>query len=169
MLCRSSQVLGHGRIAGLCDLVVVHRDTYDRLRSLDVARDVARVNAGLVREGRPYALIGVGRWGSRDRFLGVPVSWEQVSGARVIVEAGFRDLVVTPSQGTHFFENLVSNGIGYFTVNPERGDGALDWEWLAAQPAVWERGPVRHLRFEAPLGVRMQGSRGDGWVLKPDA
>ena len=146
---------------------MVHRETYDRLKSREVARDVARCNSLLQREGRPYALIGVGRWGSRDRFLGIPVTWEQVSGARVIVEAGFRDLVVTPSQGTHFFENLVSNGTGYFTVNPERGDGVLDWDWLGAQPAAWESGPVRHLRLDAPLSVRMQGSRGDGWILKP--
>ena len=168
VLCRSSQVLGHGQVEGLRDLVVVHRDTYDRLKSREVARDVAQCNRRLRREDRPYALVGVGRWGSRDRFLGIPVTWEQVSGARVIVEAGFRDLVVTPSQGTHFFENLVSNGIGYFTVNPERGDGVLDWDWLGAQPAVWEHGPVRHLRFGRPLTVRMQGIRGDGWILKPE-
>ena len=167
VLCRSSQVLGHGQIGDLHDLVVVHRDTYDRLKSGEVARDVARCNSLLQREGRPYVLIGVGRWGSRDRFLGIPVTWEQVGGARVIVEAGFRDLIVTPSQGTHFFDNLVSHGIGYFTVNPERGDGILDWDWLGAQPAAWERGPVRHLRLDAPLSVRMQGSRGDGWILKP--
>ena len=168
VLCRSSQVLGHGQIEGLRDLVVVHRERYDRAKSRETAREVARLNSLLQRGGRPYALIGVGRWGSRDRFLGIPVTWEQVSGARVIVEAGFRDLVVTPSQGTHFFENLVSNGIGYFTVNPERGDGVLDWDWLATQTAVSERGPVRHLRLEAPLSVRMQGSRGDGWILKPE-
>ncbi len=166
VLCRSSQVLGHGQIEGIRDLVVVHRDTFDRLKSREVARDIGRLNSRLQREGRPYALIGVGRWGSRDRFLGIPVTWEQVSGARVIVEAGFRDLIVTPSQGTHFFDNLVSHGIGYFTVNPERGDGILDWDWLATEPAVWESGPVRHLRLEVPLTVRMQGTRGDGWILK---
>ena len=167
VLCRSAQVLGHGQIEGLRDLVVVHRDTYDRLKSREVARDVAQLNSRLQQQKRPYVLIGVGRWGSRDRFLGIPVTWEQVSGAQVIVEAGFRDLIVTPSQGTHFFDNLVSHGIGYFTVNPERGDGVLDWDWLATQPSVWESGPVRHLRFEEPLRVRMQGSRGDGWILKP--
>ena len=166
VLCRSSQVLGHGQIEGLRDLVVVHRDTYDRLKSREVARDVAQLNSRLQQQKRPYVLIGVGRWGSRDRFLGIPVTWEQVNGAQVIVEAGFRDLIVTPSQGTHFFDNLVSHGIGYFTVNPERGDGVLDWDWLGTQPSVWESGPVRHLRFETPLRVRMQGSRGDGWILK---
>lgn len=168
VLCRSSQVLGHGQIEGLRDVVVVHRDTYDRLKSREVARDVAQLNSRLQQQKRPYVLIGVGRWGSRDRFLGIPVTWEQVGGAQVIVEAGFRDLIVTPSQGTHFFDNLVSHGIGYFTVNPERGDGVLDWDWLATQPSVWESGPVRHLRFETPLRVRMQGNRGDGWVLKPE-
>ena len=166
VLCRSSQVLGHGQIDGIRDLVVVHRDAYDRLKSREVAREVARLNSRLQREKRPYVLIGVGRWGSRDRFLGIPVTWEQVSGARIIVEAGFRDLIVTPSEGTHFFDNLVSHGIGYFTVNPERGDGVLDWDWLGSRPAVWESGPVRHLRVETPLRVRMQGSRGDGWILR---
>ena len=167
VLCRSSRVLGHGRIDDLRDLVVVDRDRFDRLRSRETAREIARLNARLAKAGRPYALFGVGRWGSRDPFLGIPVSWDQVSGAQVIVEAGFRDLVVTPSQGTHFFENLVSNGIGYFTVNPERGDGALDWDWLAARPAETERAAVRHLRLESPLIVRMQGHRGEGWILRP--
>ena len=160
-------MLGHGRIDDLRDLVVVDRDRFDRLRSRETAREIARLNARLAKAGRPYALFGVGRWGSRDPFLGIPVSWDQVSGAQVIVEAGFRDLVVTPSQGTHFFENLVSNGIGYFTVNPERGDGALDWDWLAARPAETERAAVRHLRLESPLTVRMQGHRGEGWILRP--
>lgn len=166
VLCRSSRVLGHGRIEGLADLVVVDRDSFDRLDSRRTAREIARLNARLGRAGRPYALFGVGRWGSRDPFLGIPVGWDEVSGAQVIVEAGFRDLVVTPSQGAHFFDNLVAHGIGYFTVNPERGDGALDWDWLAAQPAESVRGPVRHLRLGTPLSVRMSGSRGEGWILK---
>ena len=166
VLCRSSSVLGHGRIEGLRDLVVVDPRVFDRLRSRETAREIARLNGRLTRAGRPYALFGAGRWGSRDPFLGIPVNWSQVSGAQVIVEAGFRDLVVAPSQGTHFFDNLVSHGIGYFTVNPERGDGALDWDWLAAQPAESERGSVRHLRLKSPLAVRMSGSRGEGWILK---
>ncbi len=167
VLCRSSRVLGHGRIENLADLVVVDPGRFDRLHSRETAGEIARLNARLLGEGCPYALFGVGRWGSRDPFLGIPVRWDQVSGAQVIVEAGFRDLVVTPSQGTHFFANLVSNGIGYFTVNPERGDGELDWDWLAAQPAESEECAVRHLRLANPLVVRMQGAHGAGWILKP--
>ena len=169
VLCRSERVLGQGRIEGLRTLLVVDRDRFDRARSLETAKQIARQNAALAREGRPYALIGVGRWGSRDRHLGIPVTWDQVAGARVIVEAGLRDLVVTPSQGTHFFENLVSNGIGYFTVNPERGEGELDWDWLAARPAAFERGAVRRIELDAPLRVRMRGGSREGWILKPEA
>ncbi len=84
----------------------------------------------------PYILIGLGRWGSADPWLGIPVTWEQISGARVIVESGLKDIKVTPSQGSHFFQNLTSFRVGYFTVNPEEGEGFLDWDWLAAQPAV---------------------------------
>jgi len=112
-------------------------------------------------------LIGVGRWGSNDPWLGIPVAWDQISGARVIVEAGFRDLRVTPSQGSHFFQNLTAFQIGYFTVNPDAGEGFVDWQWLTSQPAVEEEGCVRHLRFEAPLVVVMNGKTSRGMIFKP--
>ena len=115
---------------------------------------------------RPYLLIGVGRWGSADPWLGIPVAWEQIAGARVIVESGFRDFRVTPSQGSHFFQNLTSFQIGYFTVNADAGEGFVRWDWLAAQPAVSERGPVRHLRVSPPLVVRMNGKRNQGVIYK---
>lgn len=168
VLCHSARVLGNGRIRDLHDLVVVDREAFDRLRSRESALEVARLNGRLVREERPYLLIGVGRWGSRDRFLGIPVTWDQVNGARAIVEAGFRDLVVTPSQGTHFFENLIVNGAGYFTVNPERGEGSLDWAWLLSRPAVSERNAVRHIRLSNPVSVHMRGGCSDGWILGPE-
>ena len=128
---------------------------------------MARLNSELVSEGVPYILVGVGRWGSSDPLLGIPVAWDQIAGARVIVEAGFRDLEVTPSQGTHFFQNLTSANIGYFTVNPEAGEGIVDWDWLAAQPAVREMSTVRHLRFGEPLLVIMNGRTNQGVILKP--
>ncbi len=127
------------------DLVVVDYDRFDRMRSHVAADEIADFNAQLSSRGTPYVLIGVGRWGSADPFLGIPVTWDQISGARVIVETGFKDFRVTPSQGTHFFQNLTANNIGYFTVNPELGDGFIDWAWLSAQPVV-ERKVVR----EAP-------------------
>ena len=133
----------------------------------ETASQLAQFNAALAAEGRPYLLFGVGRWGSRDPWLGIPVAWDQISGARVIVEAGFRDLRVTPSQGTHFFQNLTSFNVGYFTVNPDVGEGFVDWPWLAAQPALREAGCVRHLRFERPIVVTMDGQRGEGIIVKP--
>jgi hypothetical protein len=95
------------------------------------------------------------------------VSWDAISGARVIVEAGFRDFRVAPSQGSHFFQNLVSFQVGYFTTNPELGDGYVDWDWLAAQPAIAEEGHVRLIEFERPVVVRMNGRTSEGVILKP--
>jgi hypothetical protein len=125
------------------------------------------MNAKLTERGLPYLLIGVGRWGSNDPWLGIPVEWDEISGARVIVEAGFRDFRVTPSQGSHFFQNLTAFQIGYFTVNPDAGEGLIDWEWLDAQPAVEERDCVRHLRFEMPIVAVMNGRTNRGMIFKP--
>ncbi len=166
LACRSGNVLGHGQLSDIKDVVVVDYEQFERRESRHTAEAVGRLNAKLRAEGRPYLLIGVGRWGSSEPFLGIPVTWDQIAGARVIVEAGFRDLRVTPSQGTHFFQNLVSHNVGYFTVNPE--DGFVDWEWLARQNAEESEGSVHHLRFEAPLIVKMNGRRHEGVVLKPE-
>jgi CheY-like chemotaxis protein len=165
LLCRSDSVLGNGRIDDLHDIIVVDRQRFDRASSRQAAAEIAQCNAELA--GRPYLLIGVGRWGSADPWLGIPVTWEQISGARVIVEAGFADFKVTPSQGTHFFQNLTSFDVGYFTVNPEAGDGFVDWTWLGAQPAVRETAYVRHLRTDRPVVVKMNGKNGEGIILKP--
>lgn len=167
LICQSASVLGHGRV-DVRDLIVVDMHRFDRGRSQDVAREVTRFNAMLSEQGAPYLLIGVGRWGSADSYLGIPVTWDQIAGARAIVEAGFRDFKVAPSQGTHFFQNLTACSVGYFTVNPDAGEGFVDWEWLAAQPAVRETEFVRHLRFEEPVVVRMNGKRNEGVILKPE-
>jgi hypothetical protein len=167
ILCRSSHVLGNGRIEDIHDVVVVDYESFHRANSVEVAEIVARLNAQLVRANTPYILIGVGRWGSKDPWLGIPVTWDQVSGARVIVEAGFRDLRVTPSQGSHFFQNLTAFRIAYFTINPDFGEGQVDWPWLAAQAAVEEFGSVRHLRMESAFTVAISGARGVGVILKP--
>ena len=158
---------GNGRLEGIRDLVVVDFQRFERARSHEAAAEVGRLNALLLEARVPYALIGVGRWGSRDPWLGIPVTWDQVSGAQVIVEAGMRDLKATPSQGTHFFQNLTSFNVGYFTVNPDAGDGHLDWDWLAAQPALRETATVRHLRFDRPLVVTMNGKANQGIIAKP--
>jgi CheY-like chemotaxis protein len=163
----SRRVLGNGRVEGIRDLVVVDFQRFERARSREAAEEIGRLNSRLLAGRTPYLLIGVGRWGSRDPWLGIPVTWDQVSGARVIVEAGLRDLTVMPSQGTHFFQNLTSFNVGYFTVNPELGEGEIDWQWLDAQPQVSAAAHVRHIRLAGPVVVAMDGRKGEGVVLKP--
>jgi CheY-like chemotaxis protein len=166
LLCRSSSVLGNGRVDNLRDLVVVDFHRFDRAKSREAAMQVARFNAELQSGGLPYLLIGVGRWGSTDPYLGIPVAWNQIAGARVIVEAGFKDFRVTPSQGTHFFQNLTSCNVGYFTVNPEIGDGFIDWDWLGEHPTMAQQDHVSHIRLKAPVLVKMSGHKGEGVILK---
>ena len=169
VLCRSTKVLGNGRIENVQDIVVIDSQRFERSRSQEVAKAVAHFNASLNAENRPYLLIGVGRWGSNDPWLGIPVEWDEISGARAIVEAGFRDFRVTPSQGSHFFQNLTAFQVGYFTVNPDAGEGSIDWDWLAAQSAVEERECVRHLHFSHPLRVIMNSKISQGIIFKPEA
>jgi len=168
LVCRSSQVLGHGRVQDLHDVVVVDFHRFERAQSFEIAQSVAHFNAELSESNTPYLLIGVGRWGSADSWLGIPVAWDQISGARVIVESGFRDFRVVPSQGSHFFQNLTAFQIGYFTVNPDAGEGFVDWEWLTAQPAVAEHGCVRHLQLASPLLVLMNSKTSEGMIFKPE-
>jgi CheY-like chemotaxis protein len=168
LVCQSSQVLGHGRVHDLREVVVVDFHRFERAQSFEVAQSVAHFNAELSESGTPYLLIGVGRLGSTDSWLGIPVTWDQIAGARVIVESGFRDFRVVPSQGSHFFQNLTAFQIGYFTVNPDAGEGFVDWQWLAAQPAVEEHGCVRHLQFASPLVVLMNGKTSEGMIFKPE-
>ncbi|HEV8578725.1 MAG TPA: PEP/pyruvate-binding domain-containing protein [Thermoanaerobaculia bacterium] len=166
-LCMSRRVLGNGRIEGIRDLVVVDFLHFERARSREAAIEIGRLNGCLLAAGAPYVLIGVGRWGSRDPWLGIPVTWDQVAGAKVIVEAGLRDFRVAPSQGSHFFQNLTSFNVGYFTVNSEDGTGRVDWDWLNDQPAESAAAYVRHLRFAEPVLIKMNGVKGEGVILKP--
>jgi len=167
LVCRSAQALGNGRVDGVRDLVVIDAARYQRGESRAAAREIARLNAQLLAERRQYALIGVGRLGTADPWLGIPVRWEEIAGARVIVEAGLHDVRVQPSQGSHFFQNLTAFRVGYFTVNDDDNDGFVDWDWLAAQPALAEPGIVRHLRFDEPLVIKMNGRRNAGVIFKP--
>ncbi len=167
LVCQCVNVLGNGRVTGIRDLVVVDFHRFDRAKSREAAAEVMQYNAHLAAEKTPYILIGVGRWGSTDPWLGIPVTWDQIAGARVIVESGFKDFKVTPSQGTHFFQNLTSFQVGYFTVNPHLGEGFVDWDWLDAQREVHGGAFVRHLRFAEPLDVRMDGKKRHGVIMKP--
>ncbi|HEX4782750.1 MAG TPA: PEP/pyruvate-binding domain-containing protein, partial [Candidatus Sulfotelmatobacter sp.] len=168
LICKSTKVLGNGRMDNLYDIIVVDSQRFERSRSQEVARAVAHFNATLSADNRPYLLIGVGRWGSNDPWLGIPVEWDEISGARAIIEAGFHDFRVTPSQGSHFFQNLTAFQVGYFTVNPDAGEGSVDWQWLAEQPAIEEQGCVRHLQFATPIRVIMNSRTSQGVIFKPE-
>ncbi len=169
LIVESPWVLGNGRLENVRDVLVVDRDCFDRSQSRATAAAVSKLNARLGAEGTPYVLIGVGRWGSSHPELGIPVGWDDISGAVAIVEAGLRDIRVTPSQGTHFFQNLASCNVGYFTVNEDRGEGMVRWDWLMEQPAEIVDGCVRHIRFEDPIEVVMVGQEHRGIIRKPQA
>ncbi len=168
LICESPSALGHGHLDEIFDVVVVDKNRFERAQSQECALAVSQFNRRLSQADRPYVLIGVGRWGSTHSWLGIPVRWADISGAQVIVEAGFKDFRVTPSQGTHFFQNLTSLNIGYFTVNQEMGEGFVDWDWLSKRPAVDEIGPVRHVRFDEPVVVAMNGITQHGIIRKPE-
>ena len=168
LICRSNQVLGHGITNDIHDIVFVDMERFERAKSRDAAFQVMQFNEMLVAQHRPYLLIGVGRWGSLDPWLGIPVKWDQISGARVIVEAGFKDMEVDPSQGSHFFHNITSFRISYFTVNSMTQDGFVNWEWLRQNPVVEEKGFVRHIRLDQPIMTKVDGHRNKGIILKPE-
>lgn len=167
LICRSRRVLGNGRIEGLHDIVYVDYASFDRARSQEVALVVAGINERLSRERRNYVLIGPGRWGSFDPWIGIPVVWHQISRARVIVEVPAKDLPMEPSQGTHFFHNLTSAGIGYFALSGSDGDEFVRWDLLEKLPGEEVAPGVRHVRLAKPLSVRMDGQTQQGVILLP--
>ncbi len=167
IICSSPQVLGNGAIKDIHDIIVVDIHTFERAKSYDAALEVSKLNTKLVQAQRPYILIGVGRWGSLDPWLGIPITWDQISGASVIVESCFKDLNVTPSQGSHFFQNITSFKVGYFTVNSFINLGFIDWKWLEDIKAVEEMHYTRHLRFDDSLIVKINGQKNKGLILKP--
>ena len=167
VICQSQQVLGNGAITDIFDAVVVDIHKFDRSKSKQVADEIGLLNSKLMAMQRPYILVGVGRWGSLDQWLGIPVTWDQIAGVCTIVESGFKDISVTPSQGSHFFQNITSFKVGYFTVDSEQRVGFIDWNWLLSQPATEEHDVVRHLHFSAPVTVKINGRRGIGIITKP--
>ena len=167
-LLRSHNSLGHGISEDVTDVVYVKTDdNFTASNNPRIADEVERINRKFVAEGKNYVLVGPGRWGSSDYWLGIPVKWPHISAARVIVEAGLPNYRVDPSQGTHFFQNLTSFGVGYFTVNTYKGEGVFQKDVLDAMPAVDETQYVRHVRFDRPLRIMMDGMKQEGVVLLP--
>ena len=170
-ILRSHISLGHGILEDVTDVVYVkYDDNYSAMNNYYVADDIERINRKFLGEGRNYVLIGPGRWGSSDQYLGVPVKWPHISAAKVIVEVALKNYRVDPSQGTHFFQNLTSFGVGYFTIdtNIPEGGGVIRKEILDAMPAIEETEYVRHVRFDKPMRILMDGMRQEGVVLLPE-
>ena len=168
-LLRSHNSLGHGISEDVVDVVYVkYDDHFSAMNNYYVADDIECINRKFLSEGKNYVLIGPGRWGSSDHYLGVPVKWPHISAARVIVEVALKNYNIDPTQGTHFFQNLTSFGVGYFTVDTNTGEGGfVDKAVLDAMPAVEETQYVRHVRFEHPLRILMDGKKQEGAVLIP--
>ncbi len=165
-LVASEIVLGNGQNNGISDVVYVKPATFEAKHTPAIAAEIEALNRELVAAEAMYVLIGFGRWGSSDPWLGIPATWPQISAARVIVEATLPEMNVDASQGSHFFHNMISFGVLYFTVR-HTGGYAIDWEWLDAQPAASETHFLRHVRLRAPLDVRVDGRHGRGVILHP--
>ncbi len=164
----STSVLGHGIVTDVQDIIYVKTGAFNSANNQLIAYDIEKMNRGFTAEEKNYVLVGPGRWGSSDSWLGIPVKWPHISNARVIVECGLENYRVDPSQGTHFFQNLTSFGVGYFTINPFKGDGWFDEEYLNSLPAVEETEYLRHVRFDKPIVIKMDGKKSLGVVLKPE-
>ncbi len=153
----SESALGTGVVNDVCDVVYLREENFAPSSTEQIAEEITRLNARMREEGRGYVLIGFGRWGSSNPWLGVPVKWSDISEAKVIVECGLDNFRIEPSQGTHFFQNLTSFGVGYITVNPYIGDGSLDFAKLNSMPAIYESEFIRSVRFDSPLQICIDG------------
>ena len=164
----STSVLGHGIVTDVQDIIYVKTGAFCSSNNQSISYDIEKMNRQFTGEEKNYVLVGPGRWGSSDSWLGIPVKWPHISNARVIVECGLENYRVDPSQGTHFFQNLTSFGVGYFTINPFKGDGWFDEGYLNSLPAVEETEYLRHVRFDKPAVIKMDGKKSLGVVLKPE-
>ncbi|MFI3268336.1 MAG: PEP/pyruvate-binding domain-containing protein [Rikenellaceae bacterium] len=160
----ANQALGLGRIRGIRDVIYVKEDAFDPANTCTIAREIEKLNNIMREKGKNYVLIGPGRWGSSDSWLGIPVKWSNISEAMVIVESGLADYRIDPSQGTHFFQNLTSFGVGYVTLNSHIGDGVFDCAQLDALEAVNETDNIRHVKFSQPLTIFVDGKSGKAIV-----
>ena len=166
-LLYSFSALGNGKMTDMCDVVYVKTGNFSAANNPIIAREIEKLNKQFIALDENYVLVGPGRWGSSDQWLGIPVKWAHISQARVIVELGLENYRIEPSQGTHFFQNLTSFGVGYFTVNPYLGNNEhFDEEYLNSLPAVYESEFVRHVRLDAPFTVKINGEKRIGVVLK---
>jgi len=167
IICKSNQALSNGRNNTIKDIIYVNPDNFDRADMPAMAAEVGRFNDLFKEENRPYLLIGPGRWGTADRWLGIPTTWDQISSAQIIIEAAYGDFAVTPSFGTHFFQNLIAFQIGYLTINSFNDENFINWEWLKSQKVADETEHIRHIRLKKPVESLIDGHDGRAVILKP--
>jgi len=163
----SKSALGNGQIKDIHHLIYIKPDSFDAAKSKEIAEQIGTLNEKMIEENKNYVLIGPGRWGSSDPWLGIPVKWPQISMARLIVESGLKNYRIDPSQGTHFFQNLTSFRVGYFTINPFINDGYYAMDYLNEMAAEFENEFIRMVKFEEPLIIKIDGKNKLGVVLKP--
>lgn len=163
----SNSVLGHGITSDVYDIVYVKPEAFNASKNQLIMYDIEKLNKKMIAENRHYVLVGPGRWGSSDPWLGIPVKWPHISNAMLIVESGLSNYRIEPSQGTHFFQNLTSFGVSYFTINPFNKEGSFDIDFLNAQEAIYESEYVRQVRFDNPIIIKSDGRKNIGVVMKP--
>jgi len=168
MLCCSDSVLGNGITKNVKDIIFVRPEKFDAAKTPQMADEVGKLNLKLKEQGKPYILVGPGRWGSTESWLGIPVKWGQMDYAKVVVEASLETMNPDPSQGSHFFQNITSLRIGYFTVPLQNEEKFMDWDWLQQQKAETETEYVKHISLDSPVRVIIDGRKGVGIILKPD-
>ncbi len=167
LILRSETALGHGMMDNVKHIVYVKPSTFNSASNPETAQEIEKINKDFTSRNLPYILIGPGRWGSSDPALGIPVKWAQITGARLIVESALPGYRIEPSQGTHFFQNLTSFGVGYFTIDQPGNQGMIDMEWLDAQPSVYESDKIRIVEVPEPLSIAINGRKSKGIVVKP--
>ena len=164
LICRSGSSLGNGLIDDIRDVVYIHPSDFARGETEEIVENLEKLNTDLISSGNPYLLVGPGRWGSTDKWLGIPVRWAQISGASTIIECEMSDYPVEASQGTHFFQNIVSFGVGYLTSK----SSDIKWDVLNKQELKGEYGPIKHVRFSKPLNVMLDGQTSKAAVVTRD-
>jgi CheY-like chemotaxis protein len=165
VLIYSSKTLGNGIIETIKDIIFVPHETFDSSKTNEIAREIGKMNKTM--NGMPYLLIGPGRWGTQDRWLGIPIIWREISNVKVIVETAFDDFNITPTQGTHFFQNIISKGIGYINVTLDKKEGLIDWHWLKNIKPERKLKYTKHIKLSKPLTIKLDGRIGRALVIKP--
>jgi len=162
----SESALGNGNYENIHDLIYVKPETFNAANTRKIAEAVEQINKKFAEKDKNYILVGPGRWGSSDPWLGIPVIWPQIASAKIIVEAGLNNFRIDPSQGTHFFQNLTSFKVGYLTINPFMDDGFFNLDYLNKQKAIYEDDYLRHVRFKEPLTVIIEGKSNKAAIFK---